>query len=40
MRDMDKLVKTLQNLQAKHGRSDMRALKKAFGAIRKEASAL
>ena len=40
MRDMDKLVKTLQYLQAKHGRSDMRALKKAFGAIRKGVSAL
>ena len=40
LRDMDKLVKTLQKLQAKHGRSDMASLKKAFGSIRKEATAL
>jgi len=40
MRDMKKLVKTLQNLQAKYGRTDTTSLKKAFGSIRKEATAL
>ena len=39
MRDMDKLVKTLQNLQAKYGRSDTKSLKKAFGSLRKEVTA-
>jgi len=37
---MKKLVKTLQNLQAKYGRTDTKSLKKAFGSIRKEATAL